>query len=283
LPVRDYYAMNTDLAKVPEWSEKILQVGGGGGIEHITIDTGDNLPQYERLTQESLRGRTGGAVTLAVGMAHIFDEAARKFMSSNKNALEALWKYWYHFAIMFEALFILTTIDTGTRIGRFLLQEVFGNIHPKLGQTSWWPSAIASTALIVGAWSYFIQANSMDVIWPMFGVGNQMLSVIALAVVSAYLINEGKARYVWIVLVPMSVVATTTTTAAIEMLLKHITTIRTQLAKPAPDWSTLFNSALQGSLIAAMVICGAVVVTTAVRKVYGAFAASPRAIAVRAE
>src|SRR5437763_6945514 len=106
LPTQDYYAMNTELAKVPTFHEKILQVGGGGGVEHIG--------QYEQWTQESLRGRTGGAVTLAVGMAHIFTEAIRKTSAGGEQFMQSLWKYWYHFAIMFEALFILTTIDAGT-------------------------------------------------------------------------------------------------------------------------------------------------------------------------
>jgi len=112
--------MNTQLAKVPEFHDRILQIGGGGGVEHIA--------QYEDLTQESLRGRAGGAVTLAVGMAHIFDQAVKKVSTSSEEAMRGLWKYWYHFAIMFEALFILTTIDAGTRIGRFLVQEVGGKV-----------------------------------------------------------------------------------------------------------------------------------------------------------
>ena len=123
LPSGDYYAMNTDLAKMPIFADKIAMVGGGGGIEHIN--------DYERLTNEaSLRGRTGGGVTLAVGMAHIFDEALQKISIASKSALERMWKYWYHFAIMFEALFILTTIDAGTRIGRFLLQEAARQSRP---------------------------------------------------------------------------------------------------------------------------------------------------------
>src|SRR6185295_10714846 len=143
----------------------------------------------------------------------------RKLGLAGEEALKAMWKYWYHFAIMFEALFILTTIDTGTRIGRFLLQEVGGKvIHPKIGQTGWWPGAIVSTALIVLGWGYFINANSMAVIWPMFGVANQMLAVIALAVVSVYLHNEGRGRYLWVTVGPMIVVMTTTSTAAVQML-----------------------------------------------------------------
>jgi carbon starvation protein len=147
----------------------------------------ENIARYEHLTQESLRGRTGGAVTLAVGMAHIFDGVAQRVGAFAESSLNAMWKYWYHFAIMFEALFILTTIDTGTRIGRFLLQEVAGKIHPKLGRTGWWPGAIASTLLVVAGWSYFMHSDSFDTIWKMFGIANQLLAVIALSIVCAWL------------------------------------------------------------------------------------------------
>ena len=125
LPVGDYYAMNTDLANVPAIPRP---ASSQDRRRRRRAPAGD----YEQRTQESLRGRTGGAVTLAVGMAHIFDEAASRFGAAGEAAaLDAMWKYWYHFAIMFEALFILTTIDAGTRIGRFLLQEVAGKIHPQ--------------------------------------------------------------------------------------------------------------------------------------------------------
>src|SRR4051812_36461903 len=190
---------------------------------------------YEQRTQESLRGRTGGAVTLAVGMAHIFDGIPRRFGVAAEDTLQAMWKYWYHFAIMFEALFILTTIDTGTRIGRFLLQELGGKlIHPKVGQTDWWPGAIISTLLIVAGWAYFINANSMAVIWPMFGVANQMLAVIALAVVSFYLVNDGKGRYLWVTVGPMIVVFTTTSTAALQMFQGQFAQFQNQFNNTGP-------------------------------------------------
>ncbi|HEX4792412.1 MAG TPA: carbon starvation protein A [Humisphaera sp.] len=266
LPSPDYYAMNTDLDKVPAFHAKILEVGGGGGIEHIAM--------YEQNTQESLRGRTGGAVTLAVGMAHIFDQAAARLWRGGEGALRSMWPYWYHFAIMFEALFILTTIDAGTRIGRFLLQEIAGRvIHPKLGQTSWWPSAWLSTALIVLGWVYFISSSSMAAIWPMFGVANQMLAVIALAVVTAYLANEGRVRYVWTTVFPMLVVATTTTTAASQMLARQLTTIATQFHNPAGASRTMaiINAAVQGALISVMLICGWLIAIGAAIKVWEAW------------
>jgi len=262
LDVRDYYAMNTDLAKVPAYNERILAVAGAGGIEHV----GD----YERLTQESLRGRTGGAVTLAVGMAHIFDEATRRFGAKAGTALDAMWKYWYHFAIMFEALFILTTIDAGTRIGRFLLQEALGKIHPRLAQTNWWPAAILSTVLIVAGWAYFMNSDQFSTIWALFGIANQMLAVIALAVVSCWLVNEGRARYLWVTALPMLFVLTTTSSAAAFLLSGQFEGIRTQLTNPSgPARSAaLFASSLQACLILAMLTCTAIILAAGVRRVW---------------
>jgi carbon starvation protein len=261
LPVKDYYHMNTDLAAVPKWEDKILEVGGGGGPEHI----GD----YEKLTQETLRGRTGGAVTLAVGMAHIFDGIPREFGIKAENTLNALWKYWYHFAIMFEALFILTTIDTGTRIGRFLLQEMMGKtLGPRWGKTDWWPGAILSTAIIVFGWVFFILNNSMDAIWPMFGVANQMLAVIALTVVSAHLVSVGKAKYLWVTVLPMLFVFTTTSTGAVDQFMGHLTTVRTQLANPSTNWTTLINSAVTASLILLMEFCTIFIILAAAAKMW---------------
>jgi carbon starvation protein len=251
---------------VPEYHERILQVGGGGGVEHIA--------QYEDLTKESLRGRAGGAVTLAVGMAHIFDGAAQRFWSGGGEAtLATMWKYWYHFAIMFEALFILTTIDAGTRIGRFLLQEVAGKvIHPRLGDTSWWPGALVSTLLVVVGWAWFMNSDSFRTIWTVFGIANQLLAVIALAVVSAWLVNEGRARYLWVTLIPMAVVITTTGSAAVLMLKGLFNGIRTQLdlAPDARNWTTLTNSSIQAALLLAMLVCGIAVVLGSLKRIlYG--------------
>jgi carbon starvation protein len=271
LPTNDYYAMNTELSKVPQFHEKILQVGGGGGAEHIG--------EYEQLTKEpSLRGRTGGAVTLAVGMAHIFDEAARKMWHGGEAAMNSLWKYWYHFAIMFEALFILTTIDAGTRIGRFLLQEAMGKtIHPQFAKAGWWPGAILSTLLVVAGWAYFIDANNFDAIWKMFGVANQMLAAIALSIVSAYLVNEGRQRYLWVTLIPLAVVMTTTSTAAVENILTYWNTIKAQKALPTPDWKLVSNSFISGALTLAMLISAYIVIVAALKRCYSnsPFSGSP--------
>jgi len=257
----DYYAMNTALAEAPKYHDRIVQVGGD--IEHLNV--------FEQRTQEALRGRTGGAVTLAVGMANIFDQAAGRFYARSQATLEALWKYWYHFAIMFEALFILTTIDAGTRIGRFLLQEAAGKvIHRKLGQTDWTPGAIASTAFIVLAWAYFIGANSFTAIWPMFGIANQMLAVIALAVITAYLANEGRGKYLWVTVLPMLFVATTTFTAGSQMLSNQANGLLTQWHNPPAARSTtaILNALAQAGLILAMLGCGAIVIVASALRVW---------------
>jgi carbon starvation protein len=261
LPQADYYAMNTALVDVPKYHDRILDVGGG--IEH--------LGSWEQRTQETLRGRTGGAVTLAVGMANIFDQASGRFMARSEKTLEAVWKYWYHFAIMFEALFILTTIDAGTRIGRFLLQEAAGKvIHPKLGRTDWWPGAVISTALIVLGWAFFIQWNNFSLIWRMFGISNQMLAVIALSVLTAYLANEGKTKYLWVTVLPLLFVGTTTFTAGAEMLSMQINGIVVQLHNAPADRNTalIVQSSVLGGLILAMMTCGAIVIMCAASRVW---------------
>ena len=260
LPVQDYYAMNTEIAAMPAWNDRILQVGGAGGVEH--------LAQYESLTQETLRGRTGGAVTLAVGMANIFDKAARGF--ANHDWLNAMWKYWYHFAIMFEALFILTTIDAGTRVGRFLLQEMAGKLHPKLGLQGGITSAVICTALIVLGWVYILGSGSFATIWAIFGIANQMLAVLALGVITSYLVNTGRGRYAWVTIVPMVVVFMTTTSAAVSLLNTQVISIRTQVANTGWTFANLklFDSMLQATLNLCMMTCTLIIVTAVARRVF---------------
>jgi carbon starvation protein len=163
---------------------------------------------------ESLRGRTGGAVTLAVGMALIFDDA---LAWTGWNS-EGIIKYWYHFAIMFEALFILTTIDTGTRIARFLLQEALGKLHPKFEQTDWLPGAALATLVVTAGWGGLVATGSIETIWPMFGIANQLLAVIALSLVTTLLVNRGQAKYAWVTLAPMAFVTATTMTAGYQLI-----------------------------------------------------------------
>jgi len=165
-----------------------------------------NLDLFSAEVGEKLAGRTGGAVSLAVGMAQIF----RGIPGMTK-----LMGYWYHYAIMFEALFILTTIDTGTRVARYVLQELLGKAYKPFSNTAWLPGNLFTTFFVVLAWGYLIYTGSISTIWPLFGTGNQLLATIALAVGTAFLVNMGRARYAWITAVPMLFVGTTTLTAGV--------------------------------------------------------------------
>jgi carbon starvation protein len=232
LPVDLYYDINVSLEKAadPALQKKLhdlyqehgidrtaaadrMNLVGADNLAHIDVEKA-NLPQLERLVgNESLRGRTGGAVTLAVGMARILTGAMHRLDLYFDDVV----KYWYHFAIMFEALFILTTIDTGTRIARFLLQETAGKIYPKFEQTDWLPGAVVSTLLVTVGWGWLVATGSIDTIWPMFGIANQLLAVLALCLVTTLLINSGRQRYAWVTLLPMLFVTATTMTAGAEM------------------------------------------------------------------
>jgi carbon starvation protein len=214
LPNAMYYDINIDLARRPDFLAKhrdfaqFIQAGEADlhGVPAAAEQPRSDLVAMEKDVQESLHGRTGGAVTLAVGMARIFSDAIP--------GMNWLMKYWYHFAIMFEALFILTTIDAGTRIARFLVQEFLGKVWEPLGDLNWLPASLLATGLVVFGWGYFIYTGSVETIWPMFGMANQLLAVIALAVVTTVMVNSGRGRYAPISLFPMLFVATTTSTTA---------------------------------------------------------------------
>jgi len=165
-----------------------------------------NLDIFSAEVGERLAGRTGGAVSLAVGMAQIF---------RGLPGMTRLMGYWYHYAIMFEALFILTTIDAGTRVARYVLQELLGRVHKSFAKTAWIPGNLVTTTLVVFAWGYLIYTGSISTLWPLFGTGNQLLATIALAVCTTFLINMGKAKYAWITAVPMLFVGITTLTAGV--------------------------------------------------------------------
>lgn len=166
------------------------------------------LPALSRSAGEVVAARTGGGVSLAVGMARVF---------SGLPGMGTLLSYWYHFAIMFEALFILTTIDTGTRIGRFLMQEFLGRIKPELGESTNHVGGWLATFLIVAGWTYFILTGSISTIWPMFGIANQLLACAALCVGTTIILRDGRRRsYAWITVAPLLFVGTTTITAGVQ-------------------------------------------------------------------
>ena len=244
LPNSMYYDINVDFARRPAMAQSLAALD-------VDLDGGHELVAMEKQVGESLQGRTGGAVTLAVGMARIFTQAIP--------GSERLVSYWYHFAIMFEALFILTTIDTGTRIGRFLVQEMLGKVWKPLGNLDWWPAAWLATALVVLGWGYFLSTGTVATIWPMFGMANQLLSVIALAVATTVLVNEGKGKYAPITALPMLFVATTTGTAGY----REITgTYLNWARQPA----TMLKGYLNIGLTAALLCCVALIVFSAARR-----------------
>ena len=172
---------------------------------------GFNESNLEALThavgEERLAGRTGGAVSLAVGMAQIF---------SSIRGMEGLMSYLYHFAIMFEALFILTTVDAGTRVARFMMHESLGLIHPRFARTDWIPGAILASVLAVVPWAYLIWTGSIATIWPLFGMANQMLACVALCVGTTWIINRGRARYAWVTILPLSFLTVIELTAGFQ-------------------------------------------------------------------
>lgn len=152
-----------------------------------------DLPTLEAQVHETLAGRPGGSVSLAVGMAHIFAQVP--FMGN-------LMAYWYHFAIMFEAVFILTAVDAGTRVGRFFLQEMMGKVWPKFADKNWVPGVIITSALFTGSWGYLVYSGDIGSIWPLFGICNQLLASVTLLIGTTVILRMNKAKYAWVTGVP---------------------------------------------------------------------------------
>ena len=236
----DYFAINVPAEKFAAILPKLHAMGF----------TGSNLTQLSAEVGEKIAGRTGGAVSLGVGMAQIFSAIP---------GLNGLMSYWYHFAIMFEALFILTTIDAGTRIGRFVLQEMLGKVYAPFGRTTWLPGNLIASFLIVFCWGYFIYTGSVSTIWPMFGTANQLLASIALAVGTSYIINRGKIKYAWITIVPFVFIGFTTLYAGFSNI---INIYFPQVLKSGTLVQGIINLTLSGVII----FCACVVFFNAIPK-----------------
>jgi carbon starvation protein len=200
----------------------------------------DQIKNISAMVGVNVEGRPGGAVSLAVGMASIF---------ANLPGMRGLMPYWYNFALMFEALFILTTVDAGTRVARFLLQEMGGRVYKPLGSIRWMPGILLTSFLVVAAWGYMIHTGSVSTIWPMFGVANQLLAAIALGIGTTLIIKSGKARYLWITAVPMAFMYTTTLTAA-----SQLTGLFLAKARTATQAAEVFNYRLDAGLMLLMAV-----------------------------
>ena len=206
-----YFAINSPAGVVGNEPSEVISKINSWGFS-VTLEQMNQLASD--VGESTLFARTGGAPSLAVGMATIFANAFGKHLLA----------MWYHFAIMFEAVFILTTLDAGTRVGRFMLQDMFSNIHPKLGETSWLPSIILSSAIVVLCWGYFLYIGVIDpnggvnILWPLFGIANQMLAAIALSVGTAILIKTGRIKFAWITTIPLTWLLIITTSAAYQKI-----------------------------------------------------------------
>jgi carbon starvation protein len=206
-----FFAINSPAGVVGKTAIEAVATINSWGFA-VTVEQMEQLAKD--MGESTLFARTGGAPSLAVGMASIFANAFGKHLLA----------LWYHFAIMFEALFILTTLDAGTRVGRFMLQDILGNFNQKLGETSYMPSVILTSSIVVAGWGYFLYIGVIDpnggvnILWPLFGIANQMLAAIALCVATSIIIKSGKANYAWVTGLPLVWLIIITTSAAYEKI-----------------------------------------------------------------
>jgi carbon starvation protein len=204
-----YYAMNAPAGLVGDSVQSASAAVRELGFQ---ITPGELQAAARAVEEETLVARTGGAPTLAIGMSEIFSSATG----------DGLRAFWYHFAIMFEALFILTTVDAGTRVGRFMLQDTLGNVWKPIGRVSWKPGVWITSAIVVAAWGYFLYAGvtnplgGINQLFPLFGIANQLLAAVALTVATTLLIKAGKLKWAWVTLVPLAWDAAVTLTASYQ-------------------------------------------------------------------
>lgn len=215
----------------------------------------EHVHELSRLVGVDVTGRPGGAVSLAVGMAWIF---------SALPGMAGFMAYWYQFALLFEALFILTTIDAGTRVARYLLQETGGRCYAPLRHVNWLPGVLVCSALVVGAWGLLIETGTISTIWPMFGAANQLLGTLALCIGTTLLIKMGKARFLWVTAVPMAFVGVITLTGCYELWWMFV-----EKAHAATDVAALITTSINAALVGGVAVLAVIVLTESMMKWYG--------------
>jgi carbon starvation protein len=268
-----YFAVNSPAGIVGAAPEAAVATISGWGFP---VTVGDMTALAHDVGEHTLFSRTGGAPSLALGMAHIF---------ANSGGGRAFIGFWYHFAIMFEALFILTLMDAGTRVGRFMLQDLLGNVSPPLGRTSWMPGVIVTSAAVVGAWGYFLVQGVLDPLgginslWPLFGISNQLLAVIALCVATTILAKMHGAKYMWITCVPMLWLVSATFTAAWQKIFSAVPAVgflaqadkleaalrAGTAANTAATHTLIFNARLDAGVCGLFLVLVAVILVDSVR------------------
>jgi carbon starvation protein len=263
-----YFAMNVGAATLGTTAQTAAQAISQWGFT-LSPDQLDVLAK--EMGETTLLSRTGGAPSLAVGMAGILHNV----FSGAGLAL------WYHFAIMFEAVFILTTIDAGTRVGRFMLQELLGHVYAPLGRMSWYPSILLSSLLVVLGWGYFLYQGVVDPLgginslWPLFGIANQLLAAVALCVATTVLAKMGKLRYTWVPLVPLVWLAAATLTAGWQKVfspdpkLGFLSHAQTLVGTNTPNAGRMiFNDRVDAALALFFMVIVCVVILASAREWY---------------
>ncbi|MDQ0692446.1 carbon starvation CstA family protein [Arthrobacter sp. W4I7] len=282
-----YFAMNAPAALTGGTAETAATWVNSLGLSGVNLSPGVLSETAANVGEASIVSRTGGAPTLAVGLAHIMQQ----FIGGT-----AMMAFWYHFAIMFEALFILTAVDAGTRVARFMLQDSIGNFIPKFKEASWRPGAWLCTAVMVGAWGAVLLMGVTDplgginTLFPLFGIANQLLAAIALAVCLAIVAKQGTFKYLWIVALPLAFAAVVTITASYQKIFSPTPAVgyfanNAAFSKALADGKTEFgtaksvaameavvrNTAIQGWLSVIFVVLSIIVIATAVLATVNAF------------